>query len=63
MKSEYRGYTVLHDRTGAQAWKGEQCNRMPDVVTQDLSAAMQIIDVLMDYDAAHPVTPELVVEI
>lgn len=63
MTSTYRGYTVLHDRTGAQAWKGEQCNRMPDVVTQDLSTAMQVINAIEDYDAAHAVTPEVVAEI
>ena len=63
MTSTYRGYTIDHDRNHAQAWKGEQRNRMPDVVTQDLSTAMQVIDAIEDYDAAHAVTPELVVEI
>ena len=53
MTSTYKGYTIDHSRDHAHAWKGEKSNRMPDVVTQDLAAAMQVIDVIEDYDAAH----------
>lgn len=63
MISTYRGYAIDHDRNHAQAWKGKQCNRAPDVVTGDLSTAMQVIDAIEDYDAAHAKEPDVVVTV
>lgn len=61
MTSLYRGYTIDHDRTHAHAWKGEKSNRTPDVVTQDLPSAMQVIDVIREDEDRHraenPVVP------
>lgn len=48
MKSDYNGYTIIHDRNNARAWKGEECNGMPDVSCTDLAAAMQVIDILVE---------------
>lgn len=47
MQSNYNGYTIIHDRNNARAWKGKECNGMPDVSCTDLAAAMQVIDILV----------------
>ena len=61
MTSLYRGYTIDHDRNHAHAWKGEKCNRMPDVAATDLAAAMHIIDILREDEDRHraenPIVP------
>ena len=61
MTSLYRGYTIDHDRNHAHAWKGEQSNRMPDVIAQDLAGALQVIDVIREDEDRHraenPIVP------
>lgn len=53
MTSEWKGYTILHDRNRAQGWKGEvDLSRPPEVDTTDLAQAMHIIDVLEGYEEA-----------
>lgn len=63
MTSDYCGYIIEHDRTCAMAWKGEKSNRVPDVITADLASAMQVIDAIEDYDAAHANEPDVVVTV
>ena len=53
MTSLYRGYTIDHDRNHAHAWRGEMENRIPDVTATDLSAAMHVIDVILEDEARH----------
>lgn len=62
MQSDYNGYTIIHDRNNARAWKGEASNRMPDVSCTDLAAAMQVIDILVADERRHS-TDDVVVEI
>lgn len=62
MKSNYNGYTIIHDRNNARAWKGEVSNRAPDVSCTDLAAAMQVIDILVADEKRHS-TDDVVVEI
>lgn len=53
MKSDYNGYTIIHDRNNARAWKGDVSNRAPDVSCTDLAAAMQVIDILVADEKRH----------
>lgn len=62
MQSDYNGYTIIHDRNNARAWKGEVSNRAPDVSCTDLAAAMQVIDILVADEKRHA-TNDVVVEI
>ena len=62
MKSDYNGYTIIHDRNNARAWKGDVSNRAPDVSCTDLAAAMQVIDILVA-DEKRFATEDVVVEI
>ena len=62
MKSDYNGYTIIHDRNNARAWKGEVSNRAPDVSCTDLAAAMQVIDILVEEERRFA-ADDVVVEI
>lgn len=62
MQSEHNGYTIIHDRNNARAWKGKECNGMPDVSCTDLAAAMQVIDILVADEKRHA-TDDVVVEV
>lgn len=53
MTSYYNGYTIIHDRNNARAWKGDVSNRAPDVSCTDLAAAMQVIDIIVADEARH----------
>ena len=48
MTSDYKGYTIHHDRDGAWFVYGGNA-----IKTSGLSSAMQVIDCLIDYDARH----------
>lgn len=48
MTYPYRGYTIDYDRNHADAWRGEQSNRMPDVQGHDLADAMYKINRILD---------------
>lgn len=54
MTSLYGQYTILHDRNGAQAWKGGyDPTREADIYASSLADAMGHIDVEEGYLAAH----------
>ena len=48
MTSDYKGYTIHHDRDGAWFIYDGKVIR-----TASLASAMQVIDCLLEYDARH----------
>lgn len=57
MISEYRGYTIEHDRNHAHAWKGQQEQREPDVIGHDLADVTYKINIFCEAEERGPVTP------